>query len=191
MRTKPSYHCKQPELYTALRIAWRNCKADIAAFAGRFSYYTINFCNDKIKAIDAAEALPDFGARVEARRIAHINLLAERDTGRDLWQFVKEYVENAFDKDVQRIKLDAAGYKYYDKSEGENWSALSNLMKNGEQFIKANEALLKSEGGMPDNFIGEFEAQRTKIQSTFQEFLQYASDSKDDTADKTKANNKV
>lgn len=190
--TTPKYRIAQDILYTALLLAWTNCKNNLSAFAARFTFYTSQFVDDAIKAVNDARAIRDKAQREEARRTTHTQLEKWRDTCRNLWQFEKEYIENAFPTDDHKNKLDAAGYAFYEKSKGENWNAVNHLMDSGSTFLTDNKAILVAQGGMPDTFqADDFDNAKDKFAAYYTEYLQFDTNSETGTADKIEANNEV
>ncbi|MBX7141027.1 MAG: carboxypeptidase-like regulatory domain-containing protein [Chitinophagales bacterium] len=173
------FNCTEDELYEIGRISWNSCKDFLDDFKNLKALYTTTFIDDKLAAIDAAEALPDDQARGAEHEVLRASLTKQADTCLGYWLQLRRYIETAYtDPIVQKARLEEAGYKDYDKASNNNWEKVTSILKSGSEFIANHTADLTAGDNMPAGFattyndamnaygpiLGQFKAQQEEAE---------------------------
>jgi hypothetical protein len=167
----PNYNCTQQELYTILETGWNNCLKQQTRFAAFKAKYTTPFINTALTNISKASELPDEQTRNEASETARILLSQTNTDCLNNWQLLKRYIADAYPKDLQKSKLEAAGQTYYLKASQENWDATNAILISGQNFISNNLTDLTANDNMPPAFQTQFTNTRTTFNTQHAAFL--------------------
>jgi hypothetical protein len=191
MRKTAPYNCSQQELYLVSVKAWGLCRKHLPRFVHVFGYYTEGYIDDRLAEVAAAKAIPNHYTRNDAPTSNHVYLVeAIRECGA-YFQILKLYIKKAFDGDLQKKKLDAAGQSFFAKAMSGNQGKLNDLNESALQFIASNTADLMRNDNMNAAFLDEYTAiiaHYNALRKTYTESKQIAQDlSKQNTV----ANNKV
>lgn len=153
------YLGKQQELYLYARLGWRNYLAHQAVFGTFSKYYTVLLGEEQLTFIGKTEALPDQEARVVEPLDAKDDLYALNAIVLDKFQDGKDYIERTYtDPTKQATMLNAAGYNYFRKASGHNWSSTESLISAFTLFLTNYGAELLASGWMPEGFPDAFDA---------------------------------
>jgi hypothetical protein len=151
-----NYGTSQEMLYTICMAAWKLCNQYLAQFAALKPYYTADFITASKQSILNAKELPSSLQTITDRKAAHIALVASGRQVQANWQLLKLYIIKAYDKDVVKARLEAAGTTFYDKSSIGNWSSVRSLIDAANIFIAANMDTLTANQNMPAGFQSRF-----------------------------------
>ena len=192
----PKYRSTQGELYAVCEIAWASCRAQLnptagvsKSFHGFKAYYTDAFIDARLAELAYAENLPDEENRSDEHEAARVALAAKLIECADKWQDLKRYIIEAFAKNLQKTKLEAAGQRYYKRTTGENWEVCELLMRSAGKFIHANLAKLTAGDNMPGGFEFEFNTLKNEFAALFLAFKTIEETVFQETETKIKANN--
>lgn len=191
MRKTATYNCSQQELYLVSAMAWGLCRKHLPRFARVFGFYTEGYIEDRLAEMAAAKAIPNHYARNDAPTSNHIYLMeAIKDCG-DCFQVLKSYIRKAFEGDLQKIKLDAAGQSFFAKAMSGNQGKLNDLNDTALQFIESNAADLMKNDNMNAAFLDEYKAVVAHYNALRQTYTDSKKAAKDLRVDNTIANNNV
>ncbi len=158
MRKTATYNCSQQELYLVSEMAWGLCRKHLPRFARLFGYYTEGYIDDRLAEMAAAKAIPNHYARNDAPTSNHIYLVeAIKDCG-GCFQVLKSYIRKAFEGDLQKIKLKAAGQSFFAKAMSGNQGKLNDLNDSALRFMASNAADLMKNDNMNATFLDEYTA---------------------------------
>lgn len=186
-----NYGSTQAELYTIARLGWNSCRQHLTDFADFKARYNETYIDNQLAAVNAAELLPDFQARNEPAEIIRIQLVEQVRLILDLWQRLKRYVADAFPRNQQKAKLEAAGSSYYNKASRNNWDSVQALLVNASSFITNNLTALTLNENMPPSFQTTFETAKSDFMLGHQAFLDNEEASRIGRQNKVEANNAV
>lgn len=191
MAITKTYNCSQQDLYTVSRLGWNSCSENIADFTNFSPQYNPALVTARLAEIDAAEALGDLEQREADSRLLHISMTNHADEALTIWQTLKRYITKAYPKDQQKVQLDAAGQQHYLKASNYDWSAVKNLMTDGNAFVIANTVQLEANNVMPPGFPADFFTAKNDFDTDFQDYFAAAQDDELETQTKINANNTV
>ena len=157
-KLKPEYGISQEILYTICLSAWVLCEQYLTQFAALKAYYTLDFISIAQLGVQDAKAMPSTVQTVTSRKAARIDLLAATKQVQANWQLLKVYMVKAYDKDMLKTKLDAAGAAFYNKASVDNWSGVRSLIDAANIFIAANLGDLTANDNMPQSFQVKFQS---------------------------------
>ena len=155
---KKNYDTSQEILYTTCTAAWNLCNQYIMQFATLKPYYTAGFITAMKQAVLNAKALPSIVQTITGRKAARIALATSARQVQANWQLLKVYIVKAYDKDMLKTKLEAAGASFYNKASVDNWSSVRSLIDAANTFITANLAGLTANQNMPATFQTKFQS---------------------------------
>ncbi|MGH2647671.1 MAG: carboxypeptidase regulatory-like domain-containing protein [Ginsengibacter sp.] len=153
---KVNYGVPQEILYSVCLAAWNLCSQYLDQFTALKAYYTGAFVTDALQAVQDAKQLPESRQTVAYRKEARINLANATRQVQDNWQLLKVYITKAFDADMVKTKLEAAGSALYAKASVDNWSAVRSLIDTANTFISGNLDALTANNNMPAAFQPSF-----------------------------------
>lgn len=156
--TKRTYSTPQEILYTVCLAAWNLCSQYLRKFTDLSPFYTEAFIADSVQAVQDAKNIPASRQTIAYRKEALINLLNATNQVRANWQLLKAYIVRAFDEDMVKAKLEAAGSALYVKASVDNWSAVRSLIDMANIFINNNLEDLTANENMPADFQTTFKA---------------------------------
>lgn len=191
MRKTATFNCSQQELYLVSERACGLCRTHLPRFARLIGYYTEGYIDDRLAEIATAKAILKHYARNDAPTSNHIYLVeAIKDCG-DCFQVLKLYIRKAFEADLQKIKLDAAGQSFFAKAMSGNQGKLNDLNESARQFIASNAADLMRNDNMPAAFLEEYTAVVARYNALRKTYTESKTIAKDLRKENTIANNNV
>lgn len=148
---------RQQNLYTLSRKAWGYCQEHISDIQKAKAMYTPAFIADMLQQVDTAEAIPDYYNRKDLPKDDYSKMQAAALAVLEQWQMLKDYITDAFEKNLLKSKLEAAGHAYYRPAATRTWDSVASLINSANTFMKANLAALQANGNMPAGFPTAFE----------------------------------
>ncbi len=185
------YNCSQQDLYAAAHLGWNNCLSQLSDFTKFKLKYDAKLITAKLAEIEAAQKLPDDQKRGSLSETNRIILTREANTCLENWQKLKRYIVDAYDAEMQKPKLEAAGQKYYEKASAFNWDSVQSLLTSGNEFIKENLTDLTADKNMPPTFKKTFLDDKTTFEQNHHLFLGSQGTASIGTDTKIKANNEL
>ncbi|MCF8258135.1 MAG: carboxypeptidase-like regulatory domain-containing protein [Flavobacteriales bacterium] len=190
MAVEPNYRCKQHELYSVAIAGLDSFKESQARFVNFKSKYGTPYEMDFQVLIDAAMDLPSLQGRDAQTEVAGIVLKEKAGKCLENWQALKRYIRDVQAwKQLQKPRLEEAGWMRYDKAAAYNWDYVLQLNHEGLQFINAYSTELQADGNMPALFVTEFESAKNAYGLAFQQLLDKKQDNPEDAEKKQIANN--
>jgi hypothetical protein len=168
---KQAFNCTRIELRTVAKTGWNSVEANLAAFAAFKLKYTATFIVAKRTEITTAQNLPDYQSRTAELEVMTVELKKAAQAGRALWQKLKRYIEDAFEKAHHKARLEEAGALLYDKAGRDNWEFVAELMQKGDKFIDDHLTELTAGDNMPPTFETTFGDGKSDFDTQFQAFL--------------------
>jgi hypothetical protein len=102
------------------------------------------------------------------------------------------YIKEAFkDKEMQRVRLQEAGFNDYKRAAERSWEKLVAIMRHGKQFIAGNRSALLANDNMPANFEAQFVAEESSLPVDVVAFKNTRENTREGTQEKVKANNGI
>lgn len=191
MRKTASFNCSRQELYLVSERAWRLCSNHKAQFARLKGYYTEGYIADRLAEIASARVVPNYTTRKDEPTTLHVYLMdAIKECG-GYFQVLKLYIHTAFEGDLRKKKLDAAGQSFFAKAMSGNQGKLNDLNNSALQFIASNAENLMQNENMNADFLDEYKtvvAHYNALQKTYTESKTVAQDLRKEN---TIANNNV
>ncbi|MBL0309094.1 MAG: carboxypeptidase regulatory-like domain-containing protein [Bacteroidetes bacterium] len=185
------YNCTQAEFYEICTILLANYRANQAALQAFKGKYTPTWGDDFEAAITAAQALPSDEERGELSETLRLEMIPLNKTCCNNWQDLKRYIAEAFSKDIQKPKLEAAGSLYYEKAADFNWEQAKAMHLDAMQFMTDHSAELDMGGlNMPAGFPGQYLTDYNAWNDKYDLFMP-ARQTKVATMNKVTANNAV
>ena len=192
MKTKKNqYNTPQEILYSVCLFAWNLCSQHLPKFTSLKALYTPAFVADAIDAVQAAKQLPETRQTLASQKVARINLINATKQVLINWQLLKVYITQAFDKDLVKTKLEAAGASLYGKATDDNWTAVRSLIEAGNNFIAANIDELAADENMPTAFQDTFLTAGNNCIELSTVFAQASMQKEAATSNKVEANNAI
>jgi Carboxypeptidase regulatory-like domain len=170
--TKKTFSCSQQELYTVCNIGWQSCNQYLGQFSDFKARYTAPYIEGRQEEIAEAANLPDAQARAAQSEILRIQLEEKAATCLSNWQKLKRYILDAWQPNLQKPNLEAAGQNYYSKAGENNWEAVASLVQSGSTFISTNSATLQANENMPASFQVTFDNAKAAFTENHQEFIE-------------------
>ena len=190
-KLKAEYNCSQEELYSALGTAWGNCAAHLPAFTAHKGFYSTGYIVAARNLLTTAKVLPDDMARAEEARVLRVSLTTLGETSRKNFQKLKSYIVSAYaDAEIQKIKFDAAGQKYYARAGREDWESIAMLNQAGDNFITTHLTDLNANNNMPATFPSAFQTDKAAFDLVHDQY-KLAEETGEETAAKINANNAI
>lgn len=185
-----NYPCSQADLYAVCRIGWNSYAENQTDFETFNTIYTAAYGTDAIAEVDAALNLPGFQERDEAQETFHIQMTEAHAVAILKWKTLRSYIKHAFPPELQKPKIESAGYDHYTKAANKNWAETQLLMNAGQHFIDNNTAELTT-GGMPATFAAEYATATSDFLTLYDRFTDAEQDSQEATDTKINANNAI
>lgn len=189
-KPKAEYNATMAELYTICRMGWNSYIANIAVFTNFLTTYTLQFGQDMLDEVDAAEAMPEFQERNEATELALVELKKAAKKALFNWKSLNRYIRASFPEEDRKAMWESAGSDHYDKASNQNWGELRNMLTAGQNFIAGHTAELVA-GGMPATFAGVYAGSRTIYNDALTDFTNLELDEVEGTDLKVIANNQL
>jgi hypothetical protein len=155
---KRNYGIPQEILYTICVAAWNTCKQYLPQFTALKAFYTEAFVTSAQQAVQDAKQLPSTTQTIAFCKMSRINLSASTRQVLSNWQVLKGYITKAFDENIAKTMLQAAGGAFYPKASVDNWSAVRNLIDEANIFITNHLGELTANDNMPADFQASFKA---------------------------------
>ena len=179
MRKTAAFNCSQQELYLVSEMAWGLCRKHLPRFARIFGYYTEGYIDDRLAEIAAAKAIPGHTTRKDAPTSNHLYLKETvKDCG-DCFQILKIYIKGAFNEDLQKIKLNAAGQSFFAKAMSGNQAKLCELNETALHFLEKNAADLMANDNMKPHFVDEYKAVVARYNALQQTYIESKKNAKE------------
>jgi hypothetical protein len=185
-----SYPCSQADLYAVCRIGWNSYGENQADFEAFNTLYTAAYGTDALAEVDAALNLPGFQERDEAAETFHIQMTEAHATAIMKWKALRSYIKHSYPPELQKPKIESAGYDHYSKAANKNWAETQLLLNAGQHFIDNNTADLTA-GGMPAAFAAEYTTATDDFLGLYDRFTDAEQDSQEATDEKINANNAI
>lgn len=193
-KTLVTYSCSQKDLYSVLETAWANYGNNLARFTAFKPLYVAALKATALTAIAAAKALPDDDARSGTSEVLHIGLINMGKICTQNFQFLKSYIETAFqDPLIQDVQFIVAGQKYYRAACNGDWESVELLNQNVKNYLVANNTLLLGVTpnlNMPSTFAASVSAAATNFSTQYTNFKSAEQTSLETTL-KIKSNNAI
>jgi hypothetical protein len=189
-RPQSNYKCSQSELYAICTIGWTSFGENQADFELFNTLYTIVFGTDALAEVDAAMNLPGFQERNEAAETAYIEMTKAHAECILRWKSLRSYIKNSYPTELQKPKIESAGYDHYTKAANKNWDETKLLLTAGQHFIDNNTADLTT-GGMPPTFAADYALADTTFSNLYVQFTDFEQDEQEETDTKVEANNAI
>ncbi len=177
--------------YMVCRFGWNLYSKYWEQFAKLSSHYTKDTGTNALKAIDAAQALPDVTQRRGNTKQQGTELDESSVQALLFWKKLRRYIIKTFASQYQAAAIEQAGGTHFAKASTGNYAEITNLMVAGQAYITKNAQLLMNKGTMPETF----EADYNKAKDTYDtEHLEYGTakgEATDGTSDKITANNNL
>jgi len=157
-KVKRMYGIPQEILYTVCLAAWKLCSENLQKFSALKAFYTEAFIATAVQAVRDARQLPESRETIAARTVARIKLQDATRQVQTNWQLLKAYIIIAFEPNMVKTKLTAAGSDLYPRASLDNWSAVRSLIETANLFIAGNLAELMANENMPADFQTTFKA---------------------------------
>jgi len=182
------YKCTQLELYSINETAISNLEANLPVFVDYKTKYTAAYVADLKAARVVAMALPDADVRDAASETLRVEMLPLGASSVKNFQYLKGYIDDAFEADLRTINYRAAGLDEYEGARLNNWEDMIGMNLKMNAFIKANEAILTTDGFMPAAFGAKVTAAADGFATKYAAF-KVARQTSENTAAKVRANN--
>ncbi len=185
------YNLSIAVLYNFLKFAWNLYLNYWEEFSALSDVYTEEYGQTQLKAIEAAQALPDNEQRQGSQQSVGNKLTKATKKGVMMWKQLKSFIIKSYtDPGDQQAALKQAGIAHYDKAAAPNYSEASLLLSDGLSFINANIDEL-TKGGMPARFVSAYTEAKTAFDAQQALYGTAKGTSKDGTVDKVAANNTI
>lgn len=185
-----NYPCSQADLYAVCRIGWNSYGENQADFEAFNTLYTAVYGTDALAEVEAALNLPGFQERDEAQETFHIQMTKAHAAAIMKWKSLRSYIKHSYPPELQKPKIESAGYDHYSKAANKNWAETQLLMNAGQHFIDNNTADLTA-GGMPATFAAEYATASSDFLGLYDRFTDAEQDSQEATDEKINANNAI
>lgn len=106
------------------------------------------------------------------------------------WKALRSYIKSSYPSELQKPKIEAAGYDHFAKAANKNWDETKLMLTAGQHFIDNNTAELTT-GGMPPTFAAEYAAADTAFSDLYLTFTDAEQDQQEATDVKITANNVI
>ncbi len=189
-RPQAIYACSQSELYAICTIGWTSFNENQPDFEAFKTIYNATYGTAALAEVEAAKNLPGFQERNEATETTYILLGAAQAKCLMQWKSLRSYIKSSFPADLQKPKIESAGYDHYAKAANKNWDETLLLLTAGQHFIDNNTAALTA-GGMPATFSAAYAATTTAFSDLYVQFTDFEQDEEEATDAKILANNKL
>lgn len=186
------YPGKQQDLYLYARLGWNHYLAHQAVFRTFSGYYTVQLGEDQLAFIATTEALPDLEARVVEPLDAKGDLYNLNISVLNMFQDGKTYIERTYAEPAkQATMLNAAGYNYFRKASGHNWSSTESLISAFSLFLTNYGAELQASGWMPEDFPESFDTASRPFLALWQSYKAKWAAARQERSQKADNNNRI
>lgn len=189
-RPQSIYKCSQSELYAVCIIGWTSFNENQPDFEAFKTTYIATYGTDAIAEVEAASNLPGLQERNEATETTYIQMVAAHAECLMKWKALRSYIKSSFPSELQKPKIDSAGYNYYPKAANKNWDQTQLLLVAGQHFIDNNTAELTA-GCMPASFAADYAAADLAFGTLYVQFTDFEQDEEEATDIKVTANNAI
>ncbi len=189
----PKFNCPQEGLYAVSDLGCSMLTDNLSVFTKFSPSYDANFVDGlRTKTADAA-AMPGETNRAGRRRSMKVNLSKAKVAAMNEWQHLKGYIEKAWtDQVMQKAKLSEAGSNLYRQaSNGSDWAMVNKLMGSGLLFMTENDAALKLNKNMPDDFVKTYQQKMDEFAKLYKSYGGTGSTNEIQSNAKRLANNNV
>lgn len=189
---QPLFNCSQQLMYRTTKTMWINCKENIGAMGLFKTFYTEDYCDERIAEIEAAEAMKSEAARILEREMLRLELVELADVVRGNWQALKLYIAFVYKtKEAREYNWRSAGWSSYESAGEDNWTSVQTLISEGNKYITNHTATLTANSNMPSTFAATFAVAGAAFNSKLNDFTQADQQTETDTNTKNTANNEV
>lgn len=152
------FNCSQADFILVMNIILNSFSEYLSDFAVVSRKYDSTWGTTVRDKLQAAENLPNEEEREAASEELRSKLMEQAILGRKMWQFLKHYINDAYELSMAKIKLKAAGSNLYDDASNDNWPIIQMMFNMAQRFLAANEEELLAAGEMPLTFKADFDA---------------------------------
>lgn len=189
-RPQAVYTSSQSELYAICTIGWSSFNENQPDFELFNTLYTPVYGTDALIEIEAAMNLPGFQERNEASEVSFIEMSGAHAVCILKWKALRSYIKSSFPSELQKPKIEAAGYDHFAKAANKNWDETKVMLTAGQHFIDNNTPELTL-GGMPPTFAPEYALADTAFSDLYLIFTDAEQDQQEATDVKINANNAI
>ncbi len=189
----PKFSCPQEGLYAVSDLGCSMLSDNLSVFNKFSPSYDANFVVGLRTKITDAQALPGETNRAGRRRSMKVNLGNAKVAALKEWQNLKSYTEKAWpDQVMQKAKLSEAGSNIYRQAaNGSEWAMVNQLMGTGLLFINENDAALKLNKNMPDDFVKTYQQKMDEFATMYKNYSSTGSTNEIQSNAKRLANNNL
>ncbi len=193
MKTKEKalYKSSMVVFYMVCRFAWNLYTKYWEDFASLSSSYTKDTGTNALKAISAAQALPDVAQRRANTKQQGTELDDSSKAALLFRKRLRSYIIKAVAPQLRAAAIEQAGGTHFAKASNGNLSEITDLMLAGQTYIAANSELLISKGTMPETFADDYNKAKDTYDTEHLEYGQAKGDATEGTVDKITANNNL
>lgn len=189
-RPQAIYPCSQADLYVVCRIGWNSYNENVSFFTAFNTLYDAAYGAAASAEVEAAVNLPGFQERDEAGETFHIQLTVAHAVAIYKWKSLRSYIKHAFPPELQKPKVESAGYDHFTQAANQNWAETQLLLVAGQHFLDNNTAELTA-GGMPAAFAAEYAIASDNFLGLYDKFTDAEQDAQEATDAKIRANNAI
>ena len=184
-----NYGCSQPDLYNAVRIAWKAYLDNVDAFTQYSPFYKVALGTQKLADVDAADRLPDKAARQSVAKNARLELATARDGFMYQFGLLKSYINRIYQGSKRDLTMEAIGDGYAAKANSGNVGSLTALISSAVPYVEDNIAELTASNIMPPTFLAQLQAAAKATTEKYDAALAADQAVADNTDSKINANN--
>lgn len=189
-RPQAIYTCSQSELYAICNIGWTSFIENQPDFEAFKTIYNAAYGPAALAEVKDAINLPGFQERNEASETTYIQMVQAHAQCILKWKALRSYIKSSFPAELQKPKVESAGYDHYAKAANKNWDATMLLLTAGQHFIDNNTTALTT-GGMPATFAADYALASDTFNALYLKFTDFEQDEEEATDAKITANNAI
>ena len=187
--TKSLYKSSMVVFYMVCRFGWNLYTKYWEDFAAFSSAYTKDTGNNALKAISAAQALPDAAQRRGNTKQQGTELDDSSRQALLFWKTLRRYIIKSFAVPYQAAAIGQAGGTHFAEARNGNLAEITDLLSAGQTYIAANAELLMAQGTMPGTFEADYNKGKETYDTEHLDYGQAKGEATDGTVDKITANN--
>ncbi len=190
-RIRPAFDVRQLELYSIASTIATNLEEHLPDFAAFKTKYNAAYITSFRNLINTAAQTPDYQQRNSVAESIRVELKQQAKEICNLWQRLKRYIIAAFDPQLHKPLLEAAGSLSYRKSTQLNWEFIPSLTTSAIHFMNHRTTDLIAGGtNMPPSFPATFAAASAAYDELYSRFI-YHRQSREGTEKKIIINNQL
>lgn len=187
----PIYRCAQKDLYSVVKMGWANYALHQGELADYKGFYSVAYGVEALNELAAAQALPDLQARGTVSEMERIVLVDLGLLCLKYMQFLKGYIESAFERvEMWKSQFEAIGWTYYLAASKEDWESMVVMNQSAVNYLAVAdiETRLGANDNMPSDFVAKIGDAAAAFAGKYADFLG-AKDTSVETEAKIVANN--